>query len=316
MDEYLMNICNLLLNNYEEMRLAEADPKTEFMVAGAGVFTADDVLIDNDSLETARAIINKKDGYFDDYRSRAEFLILCKLAAVEEPEKYFELLMEACKELQTGKLYTESNNILSSMVLLDGIGIDGFERCGELAEKSKIIFKAISEGSKGIPSDMPFAVIAALNGRDLEDMIRDEKAAKAYFKKGIKVDNVTSPAMAKCAALTDGDIDERCGRVCQLASALKKAKNSVGQGRVNIMLTLASYLEMENDELVSILAETDAYLKQFKPFKGITGLEPEFRRLLGLLCVIIRLNGAGGDLSRLAAIMVVYITLLNSTRSF
>ncbi len=316
MDEKLKNICELLVRNYEEMKAAEADKKVEFMAAGAGVFTADDVLIDIDRLEAAKAVIDKKDGFFDDYRSRAAFIVLCKLAVAENPDAYFEQLMETCMALQTGKLYTESNNILSSIILLDGLGDENFEHCEDVAERSKGIFRLISEGSKGIPSDMPFAVIAAVNGREPEDMFNDEKAAKNYIKKAITVDNVTSPSMAKCIALTDGDVIEKCSRVCDIVMALKKAKCSTGQGRVNILLSLASYLDLDNDEMVSEIVAADSILKKYKPFKGLTGVEPEFRRLMAILCVMIRYDQTGGALARHGAIMAVYITLLNATRAF
>ena len=252
----------------------------------------------------------------EQYSSKVEFFLECKMSRFEDPGEYVEEILEVCRMIQTGKKVTENNNILSAMMIIDNALLTGAGDYEEVTSDTKEVFMALSDGEKGHEGELPFATAAALKGLDGEYMISREPVLRDYLRKGIRLDHITVDIMGQCVSLINGDLEENYNRFSRVASALKKAKHSVGQGKINLLLAQATGFGIGEDELVESIIEADDYLKQFKPFKGMMGLEAEFRRFIAILCVIRRLDEPDGLNSRLAAVMGIYITILNATRTF
>ena len=317
MDAELKEICDLMLVNYEELRSTVGEKKeAEFLLTGANVFTAELAHADGNDVKTAMEIIKERMNVLEQYSNKVEFFLECKMSRFEDPEEYIEEVVDICRMIQTGKRVTENNNILSAMMIIDNAIVTGACDYEEMASKAKDVFMALSDGEKGHEGELPFATAAALCGLDGEYMTSREPELRDYLRKGIKLDHITVDIMGQCVSLINGDVRGNYDRFSRIASALKKEKHSVGQGKINLLLAQAAGFGIDEGDLVQSIIEADDYLKQHKPFKGIMGLEAEFRRFIAILCVIRRLDETEGLQSRMASIMGVYITILNATRTF
>lgn len=316
MDLQLKDICELLISNYEALRSTDNDTDTEFVLAGAGIFTAECVTADTGLINHAGYINKEKNCILADYKSRNELFIRCKMAMSEDPEEYYDNLTNVCKMLQTGKRFTEINNLISAIMLIDGLDSEGRSDYSAEAGNIKNRFIEMTGGSKGVDSEKPYAVVSALFETDLEELLNSEITARDFIKKRTKLDNVSQKAVARALSCYGGDIDEKCTRLCSVAEGLKKQKHSLGQGRFNMILALAIVLDLSEDELIDTIIEADGILKQYKPFKGIMGTEPEVRRLFAIICSVILFDTTEGSFSRLIMMMAVYSVIMKNTRSF
>ena len=316
MDLDLRDVCELLIHNYDVVRSTDNDIDTEFILAGAGIFTAECMEADSVAINHAGYINKEKNCTLADYKSKNELFIRCKMAMAQDPEVYYDDLTEVCKLLQTGRRFTEINNIISAMLLIDGIDSEGGSDYSEAAGSIKNRFIEMTGGSKGVDEQKPYAVVSSLFETELDDLLENELVARDFIKKRTKLDNVSQKAVARALSCYGGDIDEKCMRLCSVSEGLKKQKHSLGQGRFNMILALAIVLDMSVDELVENIIEAEDILKQYKPFKGIMGVEPEVRRLFAIICTVIISDSTEGSFSRLLMMMAVYSIILKNTRSF
>ncbi len=316
MDAELTNICDLLIRNYDDIKNTDAKVDIEYHLAGAAMYMAEGMSTDMEELEHCGYINQEKSEKLADYRSKVEFFIRCKMSLYEDPEEYFDLLMEVCKYLQTGKMFTETNNILSGMLLIDGLAVSDTDQYAEQAGEITDIFFEMNNGDKHAHTEKPYAVICSLYGKDPSEVVDRELEIRDVIKKAVKMDTVSQKAVSRCLALHDGDTYSECDRMINVATGLKKAKHSVGQGRVNIILALATGLDISEEDLIVNIIEADEYLKQHKPFKGLMGVEPEIRRLFAILCVVTRFEDPDGGFARFSVLMAIYVLILNATRTF
>ena len=316
MEFELRDICELLVSNYEAVRSTDNDMDTEFVLAAAGIFTAECMQADTELINHAGYINKEKTCTLADYKSKNELFIRCKMALSEDPEGYYDELTDVCKQLQTGKRFTEINNLISAIMLIDGIAPGGGGDYSEAAVNVKNRFIEMTGGSKGADAEKPYAVVSELFEADLDELLKNEQTAKDFIKKRTKLDNVSQKGVARALSCYGGDIDEKCLRLCSVAEGLKKQKHSLGQGRFNVILALAIVLDISEEELVDHIIQAEEILKQYKPFKGIMGVEPEVRRLFAIICAAIPLDSTEGSFSRLLMMMSVYSIIMKNTRTF
>ena len=316
MDLELRDICELLVSNYEAVRSTDNNMDTEFVLAAAGIFTAECMQADTEMINHAGYINKEKKCILADYKSKNELFIRCKMAMSDDPEGYYDKLTEICKQLQTGKRFTEINNLISAIMLIDGFAPEDGGDYSDAAINVKNRFIEMTGGSKGVDAEKPYAVVSELFETDLDELLKNEQTAKDFIKKRTKLDNVSQKCVARALSCYGGDIDEKCLRLCSVAEGLKKQKHSLGQGRFNVILAMAIVLDISEEELVDQIIRAEEILKQYKPFKGVMGVDPEVRRLFAIICVTIPLDSTDGSFSRLLMMMSVFSIIMKNTRTF
>ena len=317
MDAELNEICEIFAHNYMNLKDKDSGTNDEFVLAGAGIFTAAGFVADDELISRCIDIIGSKRDFFNDFKSRTEFIVRCNMGIYNDPEGFAENFIQVCTDMVVGKRYTDEFNVLSALMLMNAIDVSDTSEYDNIIEEIKTSLNEYTNGSKHAEPDKPYITQAILSGRDFKSVRKDELVGQDILKKGcLKTDKVSVKTVARVISLYEGDLQAKCDTICSLGNALKKAKRSVGQGRVNAILTILAQLGLSIDEAVMVVSEADDCLKAYKPFKGIMGLEAELRRLFAILCVIKRYDSSQGRDTAIAAMLAVYIVIMRGTRTF
>ena len=114
-------------------------------------------------------------------------------------------------------------------------------------------------------------------------------------------------------AIRSGRADAKCEKLCALAKGLKAARHSLGRGSRLAILGLLADSGLPADALVERISETDDFLKQYKPFRGLFGVGKDCRRMFAVQMVHSALPGEdspGASALLTASVELAIITMI------
>lgn len=285
MNRELESKCLELVDNYEILKEDNKLEFTEMLVACAGLYLAAGKKPDPERLKECKKILKSKAGIFSNFRGTDELLVRCKMALAEDPALYFENLEREYQRLKT--FFSGEQTVLAAMILAEQ------GDTGELAEKTKQIYKEMKDAHPWLTSenDLPFAALMAAAGRDADSVYAEAEEIYALLKDKLHAERDTLQMLSHILAIRGGSADAKCEKLAALAADLKAAGHSLGGGSRLATLGLLADSGLPTDALVDQICETDEFLKQYKPFKGLFGLGKESRRMFAVQMVNAALPG-------------------------
>jgi len=301
MNHELESKCLDLVENY---RILQEDNKLEFtemLMACAGLYLAAGKKPEPERLQACKKLLKSKAGIFSNFRGTDELLVRCKMALAEDPERYFENLEREYQLLKT--FFSGEQTVLAAMILAEQ------GDTGELAEKTKQIYKEMKEAHPWLTSenDLPFAALMAVSGKEASAVYAEAEEIYAILKDKLHAESDTRQMLSHILAIRGGSADTKCEKLSALAESLKAAGHSLGRGSRLAMLGLLGDSGLPTDALVDQICETDEFLKQYKPFKGLFGLGRESRRMYAVQMV--NASRPGEDSLNASAMMAASVEL-------
>ncbi len=285
MDRQIENKCLELVENYRILAAGNKLEFTEMILACAGIYLAADRKPDMDRVQTCKKLLKSKAGIFSNFRGSDELLVRCKMALAADPEGYFENLERAYQSIKT--FFSGEQTVLAAMILAEQSASDG------LAEKTKQIYKEMKEAHPWLTSenDLPFAALMAASGKDAAAVYAEAEEIYSLLRTQLKAERDTLQMLSHILAIRGGRAEEKCEKLCALAGGLKAAGHSLGRGSRLAILGLLADSSLPADALVERICETDDFLKQHKPFRGLFGVGRECRRMFAVQMVQSSLSG-------------------------
>ena len=201
------------------------------------------------------------------------------MALAPDPALYFESVEREYQHIKT--FFSGEQTVLAAMILAEQDG------SGSLAEKTKSIYREMKEAHPWLTSenDLPFAALMAVSGRDASAVYAEAEEIYALLKEKLKADKNTMQMLSHILAIRSGRAEEKCEKLCALASGLKAAGHSLGRGSRLAILGILADSGLPADTLVDRICEADDFLKQHKPFHGLFGVGRECRRMFAVQMV-------------------------------
>jgi len=285
MNHELESKCLDLVENYRILAEENKWEFSEMLVACAGIYLAAGVKPDADRLRECKKLLKSKAGIFSNFRGTDELLVRCKMALAEDPALYFDNLEREYQKLKT--FFSGEQTVLAAMILAEQGSSEG------LAEKTKQIYKEMKEAHPWLTSenDLPFAALMAVSGREPSAVYAEAEEIYAILKDKLHAERDTMQMLSHILAIRGGSADTKCEKLSALAESLKAAGHSLGRGSRLAVLGLLGDSGLPTDALVDQICETDDFLKQYKPFKGLFGLGRESRRMFAVQLVNASLPG-------------------------
>jgi len=319
MDQQIEKKCLSLAENY---RILSASNKMEFqemVLACAGIYLAAGREPDMDRVQECRRLLKSKAGLFSNFRGSDELLVRCKMALSEDPALYFENLEQEYQRIKT--FFSGEQTVLAAMILAEQGGSEA------AAEKTKQIYKDMKEAHPWLTSenDLPFAALMAVSGRDAASVYAEAEEIYTLLKGKLKADRDTLQMLSHILAIREGRPAEKCEKLCALSDGLKAAGHSLGRGSRLAILGILADSGLPTEGLVERICETDDFLKQFKPFRGLFGVGKDCRRMFAVQMVHSALSeedslGASAMVAasvELAIItMILMMIIISSTASY
>lgn len=307
MDQQIENRCLGLAENY---RILSAGSKLEFqemVLACAGIYLAAGIEPDMGRMQECKKLLKSRAGIFSNFRGSDELLVRCKMALADDPALYFERLEREYQRIKT--FFSGEQTVLAAMILAEQGGSEG------LAEKTKQIYKEMKEAHPWLTSenDLPFAAVMAVSGRDATSVYAEAEEIYALLNGKLKADKDTMQMLSHILAIRSGRAEEKCEKLCALAEGLKAAGHSLGRGSRLAILGILADSGFPTDALVERISETDDFLKQYKPFRGLFGVGKDFRRMFAVQMVHSALPGEdspGASALLTASVELAIITMI------
>lgn len=280
MDQVLEKNCLALLENYQLLSSVNKMESSEMILACSGIFLSANAKPDPIRMREIKKLLKSKAGIFSDFRGADELLILCKMALASDPNAYFERLKDEYLKLKT--FFSGEQTVLAAMILADqGNASEGF------AEKTKQIYQEMKDAHPWLTSesDLPFAALMAISGKDPSYVYQEAEQIYSLLKGQLRADKDTLQMLSHILAIRKGPAAAKCEKLCSLATGLKAAKRSLGTGSRLAILGVLADAELPVNVLVDQICETDDYLKQHKPFKGLFGVGEDCRRMFAVQMV-------------------------------
>ena len=178
-----------------------------------------------------------------------------------------------------------------------------FERLEREYQRIKTFFR----------NDLPFAAVMAVSGRDATSVYAEAEEIYALLNGKLKADKDTMQMLSHILAIRSGRAEEKCEKLCALAEGLKAAGHSLGRGSRLAILGILADSGFPTDALVERISETDDFLKQYKPFRGLFGVGKDCRRMFAVQMVHSALPGEdspGASALLTASVELAIITMI------
>lgn len=308
MDRQIENKCLNLVKNYRILASGNKMELSEMILACAGIFLAAGINPDMDRVQECKKLLKSKAGIFSSFRGSDELLVRCKMALSTDPELYFENMEREYQRIKT--FFSGEQTVLAAMILAEqGVSDE------ELAEKTKQIYKDMKQAHPWLTSenDLPFAALMAVSGRDASSVYAEAEEIYALLQKNLHADRDTMQMLSHILAIRNGHADAKCEKLCALANGLKAAGHSLGRGRRLAILGILADSGLPTDALVERICETDDFLKQHKPFRGIFGIGKDCRRMFAVQMVQASLpdeDSQGASAILAASVELAIITMI------
>lgn len=286
MDRQLERKCLDLVENYRILASGNKLEFTEMVLACSGIYLAAGVTPDISRIEACKKLLKSKAGVFSSFRGTDELLVRCKMALAADPALYFENLEREYRRIKT--FFSGEQTVLAAMILAE----QG-DAAEDRAEKTKQIYEEMKEAHPWLTSenDLPFAALMAVSGKDASAACAEAEEIYAFLKGKLRADRDTLQMLSHILAVCSGRAEEKCEKLCALADGLKAAGHSLGRGRRLAILGILADSGLPTDELVDLICETDDFLKQYKPFRGLFGVGRDCRRMFAVQMVQASLSG-------------------------
>ncbi len=318
MDRETESKCLKLVENYRALAAENKLQFTEMVLACAGIYLAAGKEPDPDRIKACKKLLKSKAGIFSNFRGSDELLVCCKMALAPDPERYFESVERAYQRLKT--FFSGEQTALAAMILAEQGDSES------LAEKTKQIYKEMKAAHPWLTSenDLPFAALMAVSGKNASAVYAEAEEIYAFLNGKLKADKSTRQMLSHILAIRSGRPEEKCEKLCALAEGLKAAGHSLGrEGRLAVLGILTDSA-LPTETLLERICETDDFLKQYKPFRGLFGVGRNCRRMFAVQMVQSALSeedslGASAMLTasvELAIVtMILMMILVSSTAS-
>ena len=307
MDRQIESKCLGLVENYRVLAAGNKLEFTEMNLACAGIYLAAGVKPDMEKLKECKKLLKSRAGIFSNFRGSDELLVRCKMALSPDPENYFDRLESEYKRIKS--FFSGEQTVLAAMILAEQESSEG------MAEKTKQIYQDMKGAHPWLTSenDLPFAALMAVSGKDAAAVYAEAEEIYAILKKNLRADRDTLQMLSHILAIREGRADAKCEKLCALAEGLRAARHSLGWGSRLAILGLLADSGLPAEALVERICETDDFLKQHKPFRGLFGVGRDGRRMYAVQMVHAALSGEdsiGASAMMTASVELAIITMI------
>ncbi len=295
MDTVLRNTCEKFIANQNLLRESFKREGIAMHLMGAAAMTGSGGELTLENLKKCEDFLDTKAGVFSSIRGILKMPMIVNMALSGKAEDYYETVQRAYGDIKENRGTKDERFFLAAMIIASAVNSD--EEITADVETAGKIFE-LTDASGRFFADMSCFVtassIAAGGDVDIDAYAERFALCKEELRLSSGIGKVPEDLCMLIAA-RDGDINEMCGRVLEIADALGDKKISLGTGDAASMLAVLATLDMSPDEIAKRVSEASAFLKEQKGF-GFMGVGKEMRYLYASMLVCMSYQaGPGAD---------------------
>ena len=253
---------DLLASNRKALNGAFVMEMGMSMVVGSLILAGAGKEADIVKMKEARKILKKKAPVFSAFRDSIELVVVSRMTLADDPEKYFDDLVEVYNMLKKGRIMEDSYYILSAMIICDRNRKDQAE---DICARTDEIMRRMSKEHPLLTSseDLAMAVLLAMTDRDVDRIIADMEECFTYIKKELKIKAEANSlqSLTQLLALSEGNMKAKCDKVADLFRSFRDHGMKYGTYLEFPALATIIDVDVPTDELVGEICEAAEYLK-------------------------------------------------------
>ena len=240
---------------------------------------------DIEKMKEARKVLASKTSIFSSFRATVELAVLTKMSMQNDPERYIDEVLGVYKTLRGKRIVEYNCMVLSAMTIVD---LGRMSEAGKIAVRMEEIVNKLSRKHPLLSdeSDIAFAVLLAMTGKDTDTAVEEIETCYVYLKKELKVkaDANAIQGLSELLVISEGDLKGKCDKAAELFAAFKENNAKYGNYYEFSSLGALTGLDIGKDELVDLVIETEEILRKEKGF-GNWSLEKRERLMFAAVLV-------------------------------
>ena len=268
MKDIVKNRCDLLIANKNSIEKEFKWGEPMMNIASGLVFSGAGKQADIERLKECKTILEKNIGYFSSLRSTAAPIVVSKMAMANDPIQYLNDVKMVYDKVSKGMFSDGSYMVQAAISICDQ---DKVLYADNYVAKFKELYKKMGKIHPFLTSseDIVFAVLLVMTDKSVDTIINEMEECYNYLRKELKIKVGANEiqGVSEVLTLTDGDWKEKCDKVVKLYETFLAHGVKYGT-EYNEFASLGALIELDVDidEFVDEVVETEAYLKIVKGF--------------------------------------------------
>lgn len=302
MNPELQKLCNAFIADRDEIKKAfKAEFDAVYPVC-ANIFLSHGKTADADQLKACKTIIKNNTSFVNNFRGSMFAPSASLLSCAADPEAK---MAQAAQNYKLLKEYFSGSDrmVLAAMILTDMATPEGAR---EHAERGKALYRMMKEKHRFLTGqeDSVFAVLLSFSGKSNEELIDEIEACFTRLKGMAGQDHLQ--AVSQILALNDKPTEEKCARFQALFDDIRAAGMKYGKSYELPVLAALCACDAENAQLVSDIADVNAFLATQKGYKGLFGTDKRTRLMhAAMLVSTLYSPQRNGDVVALASMLSI-----------
>ena len=287
----LLSLCQSFIENRDAVKSVYKMESAYLHPVCAIIFINNRIKADADRLAFCGRLLKENVGPFSSFRGISRPVTVSMLS-VGEPEKRMKDALDAYASLK--KHFSSGAFLpLAAMLISDKVGESDLD---SISERSRQVYDLMRSEHPFLTcgEDSVFAALIALSGQRPGDAITETERCYRLLKERFFSSNAVQ-SLSHVLAMCEGRAEDKCRRTIDLFDALKAQGMRYGTEYELATLGVLAMLPAEQSEIISDLAEVDAFLAAQKGY-GFWGLGKR-QRLMHAGMIVTSAHLPSNDLS-------------------
>lgn len=294
MDSGIKERCDLLIENRRRLQDIFNFSDKRIVFSAAAVVSSYGVPADIRKISACKIILKRSADIFSGLRGQMYPVLVVKMALSADPESYIRKIKKIYSLLRTRIGSGYDHTAMASIIICDRVPEEAYE---QVAARTAEIYKAmkIRHGLLTAYEDIPFAVLLSFLNVSTPELIKEMEInfniLKNYFLNANAVQS-----LSHILTFDRHNAEYKCSRVRGIIDELNKLHHQYGKGYELPMLGLISSIQLPNEILAGMLAETENYLALQKGFNNL-GITPKILMMYASLVIVQQFNCTNSDIT-------------------
>ncbi len=294
MDSGIKERCDLMIENRRRLQDIFAYGNKKIVFSAAAIISSYGIPADKKKIIFCKNLLKKRVDILSGLRGQMYPVLVIKMALSSDPEDYLRRVKKIYSILRTriGSGYDYS--ALASIILCDKTSEEYYER---VAARTIEIYNAMKNKHFIITSyeDIPFCVLLSFLNISTPEIIHETE--KNYnLLKNFFLDSNAVQSLSHILTFDRNQAESKCTRVRGILNELNKMHHKYGKSYELPMLGLIASIQLPNEILAGMIAETENYLALQKGFNNL-GITSKTLLMFAAMVIVQQFNCTNSDIT-------------------
>lgn len=294
MDSGIKERCDLMIENRRRLQDIFTYGNKKIVFSAAAIISSFGIPADKKKIMICKNILKKRVDILSGLRGQMYPVLVVKMALSNDPEDYLRRVKKVYSILKTKTGAGNEHSALASIIICEKTPVENYE---SIVSRTSEIYKIMKTKHIFITSyeDIPFSVLLSFLNISTSEIIKETEKnfnlLKNYF-----LDSNSVQSLSHILTFDRNNAEAKCNRVRGILNELNKLHHKYGTGHELPMLGLIASIQLPNEILAGMLAETENYLALQKGFNNL-GITSKTLLMFSAMVIVQQFNCTNSDIT-------------------